>query len=55
MWYWHYLRAQEIAREREAEARSSRLGRMARAPRTDHRETQDLGMRTLDRRSTPIG
>jgi hypothetical protein len=30
MWYWQYLRAQEIATERTAEAERSRLGRLSR-------------------------
>jgi hypothetical protein len=36
MWYW-YLRAQELANERHAEARQSRLGGIARAARARQR------------------
>lgn len=55
MWYFHYLRAQEMATEREAEARQSRLGRQARArqPEREPRGERRLGM--LDRRTTSIG
>ena len=55
MWYW-YERAQELANERYAEARQSRLGRLARSARVVHRtdETVPTGRR-LSRRDSTIG
>jgi hypothetical protein len=52
MWYW-YLQAQELANERQAEARQSRLGRLARSahpPSERQRPTRLSG-----RRSTASG
>lgn len=58
-WYLDYLRAQDIACERQDEARRTRLGRLAAAPGSAraraHRPSSDRGARSVDRRGTPIG
>lgn len=46
MWQWQYLRAQEIARERMAEANDWRRGRIASQARAEARERPDAQPRS---------
>lgn len=57
-WYLDYLRAQDIASERQDEARRSRLGRIAAAHGSSRLRAVRGGSprpaRPIDRRTTPI-
>jgi hypothetical protein len=47
MWQWYHLRAQELARERIAEADASRLARMASPRRAPSQARRSDPLRTL--------